>query len=79
MDPSTDLLELPTNYTAYLVRLWQDSAHGSWRASAQSVHTGEKLLFASMDALCTFLQSHTLVVPAPDGAIDLNDDRDCIR
>jgi len=58
--------ELPTltNYTAYLVRLWQDSQQGPWRASAQSVQTGERVLFASLAELFAFLQGQTLDGPA---------------
>jgi hypothetical protein len=54
----------PTNYTAYLVRLWQDSGQGSWRASAQSVQTGERVLFASLAELFAFLEGQTLAGPA---------------
>ena len=58
--------ELPTltNYTAYLVRLWQDSQQGPWRASAQSVQTGERVLFASLAELFAFLEGQTLAGPA---------------
>jgi len=52
------------NYTAYLVRLWQDSPQGHWRASAQSVQTGEKVLFASLAELFAFLEGQTLAGPA---------------
>ena len=63
--------ELPTltNYTAYLVRLWQDSQQGPWRASAQSVHTGERVLFASLAELFAFLEGQTLDGPADDQAL----------
>ncbi len=49
---------LPTaeRYQAYLVRLWQDSAHGPWRATLQSVQTGEKLLFADLEQLFAFVR-----------------------
>ena len=58
----------PTNYTAYLVRLWQDSGQGPWRASAQSVQTGERVLFASLAELFAFLEGQTLGRPADDQA-----------
>lgn len=48
-----------TNYTAYLVRCWQDGKHAPWRASAQSVRTGEKLFFANLDELFAFLAAET--------------------
>jgi hypothetical protein len=43
-------------YAAYLVRLWQDSPDGPWRASAQSVQTGEIVRFGSQQALYEFLE-----------------------
>lgn len=45
-------------YHAYLVRIWQDSARSPWRASAQSVQSGEKLLFADIEQLLVFLRAH---------------------
>jgi hypothetical protein len=49
----------PSHYTAYLVRLWQESPHRPWRASTQSVHTGEKVYFANLDDLFAFLHAQT--------------------
>jgi hypothetical protein len=42
-------------YQSYLVRLWQDSPHAPWRASARSVQTSEIVHFADLDALFLFL------------------------
>ncbi|MCL4858346.1 MAG: hypothetical protein KJZ93_03020 [Caldilineaceae bacterium] len=42
-------------YQSYLVRLWQDSPHAAWRASACSVQSGENVHFADLDALFLFL------------------------
>jgi hypothetical protein len=53
-------------YAAYLVRLWQDGQAGQWRASAQSVQTGEKTLFASLSELFMFLESQTAAHPNND-------------
>lgn len=52
-------LRLLPNYTAYLLRLWQDGAQKPWRASAQCVRTGEKYLFASLEELFAFLSAQT--------------------
>ena len=49
----------PPNYSAYLVRLWQESPHAAWRASAQCASTGDKVYFASLNDLCTFLHTKT--------------------
>lgn len=46
-------------YQSYLVRLWQDSPHALWRASAQCVQTREILYFAELDALFAFLWTQT--------------------
>jgi hypothetical protein len=56
--------EKPSGYIAYLVRLWRDGQAGQWRASAQSVQTGEKVLFASLAELLVFLEGQTLADPA---------------
>ncbi|MCB0107394.1 MAG: hypothetical protein KDE53_15850 [Caldilineaceae bacterium] len=44
-------------YAAYLIRLWQDSPDGPWRASAQSVQTVEIVRFGSQQALYEFLEN----------------------
>ena len=42
------------SYAAYLVRLWQDTPDGPWRASAQSVQSGEVVRFGSLQDLFAF-------------------------
>ena len=54
-------LSRPPHYTAYLVRLWQESAHAPWRASAQSASSGEKMMFATLEDLFTFLRDQTIL------------------
>jgi len=49
----------PWPYQAFLIRLWQDSHQADWRASAQSVQSGETIRFASLAALFAFLQDQT--------------------
>ncbi|RIK44387.1 MAG: hypothetical protein DCC55_02800 [Chloroflexi bacterium] len=46
------------NYRAYLVRLWRDEAQEPWRASAQSVQSGELIRFATLEELFAFLEIH---------------------
>ena len=46
-----------TIYKAFLVRIWQDSPTSGWRASAQAVHSGEIVRFASLPALMLFLRT----------------------
>lgn len=46
-------------YCAYLIRLWQDSPYTPWRASAQSVQSGETVRFADLAQLFAFLQAQT--------------------
>lgn len=62
MIDQSELLK-PANYNAYLVRLWQESPNAAWRASAQCAHTGEKLYFATLAELFTFLETQTRVDP----------------
>ena len=59
MNPPSETPELLTGYCAYLVRLWQDSPHAGWRASAQSVQTGATVRFVDLDALFVFLRTQT--------------------
>lgn len=47
------------DYMSYLLRLWRDSKRVPWRVSLESIATGERRLFASMEALFTFLEAHT--------------------
>jgi hypothetical protein len=46
------------NYQAYMLRLWQDQVEDGmvWRASLESPYSGERLGFASLEALCDFLR-----------------------
>lgn len=45
-------------YHAYLLRLWRVENDGiTWRAHLENVETGEKLGFASLEALMVYLQS----------------------
>lgn len=40
---------------SYLLRLWRSGADGEWRASLQSVQSGERHIFVDLEALLTFL------------------------
>lgn len=53
----------PANYSAYLVRLWQETPHTPWRASAQCASTGQKRYFATLAELFAFLETQTLAAP----------------
>lgn len=52
-------------YLAYLLRLWQVHNEGEigWRASVENAHTGEKVSFAHLDQLVTFLRERTGLAP----------------
>jgi hypothetical protein len=49
----------PDSYQAYIIRLWQAGSDGRWRALLQSVHTSEKMHFANLESLFTYLQAQT--------------------
>lgn len=49
------------NYHSYLLRLWRDNANHPWRASLQCTATGEKLAFADLLTLFTFLLEQVAV------------------
>lgn len=57
--PGRQIQPTSPQYRAYLVRLWRDGAHEPWRASAQSVQSGELIRFATLPELFTFLDIHT--------------------
>jgi hypothetical protein len=61
--------ELP-DYLSFLLRLWRVDERGlpNWRASLQSPQTGERVSFATLDALFAFLREQTGVTDAQPGA-----------
>jgi hypothetical protein len=63
----------PPNYSAYVVRLWQESPDTLWRASAQCAGTGEKLYFATLAELFVFLEAQTVatttIMPEPPAGL----------
>jgi hypothetical protein len=50
---------------SYLLRIWCGAENGIWRASLQSVHTGERHMFADRESLLTFLIEQRC--SSPDG------------
>jgi len=50
-----------THYISYLLRVWRANGNGevTWRASLESPHTGERLGFANLDELFSFLRQQT--------------------
>jgi len=58
----------PRPYLSYLLRLWQAGSAGRrvWRASLESVQSGERLAFASLEALFEYLRAETGVEGTPD-------------
>ena len=55
----TDMDRKQQDYMSYLLRLWRDSKSVPWRVSLESIATGERRLFASVEALFTFLKAQT--------------------
>lgn len=45
----------PEERYSYLLRLWRNGPNGGWRASLQSVQTGEQHMFADLESLLAFL------------------------
>ena len=68
----------PPDYLSYLLRLWRvrelgppdgrspDRQTPIWRASLQSPQTGERVSFATLDALFAFLREQTGMAVAQD-------------
>jgi hypothetical protein len=61
--------ELQPAYRSYVLRLWRSSTEetADWRASLEEVQTGERLGFASLEALIEHLL--TIVAGATDRAL----------
>jgi hypothetical protein len=60
--------ESTTKYHSYLLRLWQDSEHAIWHASAQCVQSQEIVHFADLEEIVAFLWAQTESHPRPHGA-----------
>ena len=59
------------HYQSYLLRLWRENPDSPWRASLESVTTGERQVFARLDALLAFLESGSGQAETP-GTIGTN-------
>jgi len=46
-------------YQSFLLRLWQEKPGEAWRASAKEILSGERVHFANLDDLFTYLQTQT--------------------
>lgn len=59
------------HYISYLLRLWQTRSGGEliWRASLESPHTGERIGFASLADLFTFLEKEISSVGQGEAAL----------
>ena len=58
--------ERKKRYFSFMLRMWQadGEAETTWRASLESPHTGERIGFASLGELFTFLRQQAGVAPA---------------
>jgi hypothetical protein len=58
------------DYRSYLLRLWRAEEGGKdvWRASLQDSQSGERISFATLEALFTFLQEQ--LESGPDTGCD---------
>ena len=52
------------SYRSYLLRLWRESEYGAWRASLESVTTGERRGFPNLPSLIAYLQAECQAVAA---------------
>lgn len=58
MDQSPEYVAYSADHHSYLLRLWRGGEDGCWRASLQSVQTGERHMFADLESLLGFLSAH---------------------
>jgi len=66
--------DAPPMYLSFLLRLWRESEYGAWRASLESVTTGERHGFGSLAGLMAFLQVECQAMAAYHQE-DLGEDR----
>jgi hypothetical protein len=66
----TSMTKKRTDYISYLLRIWKSNGEGktAWQASLENPHTGERLGFANLYQLFTFLeqQIETATQPASE-------------
>ncbi len=55
---------IPRRHFSYLIRIWQSSPDGPWRASAQSIQSGETLRFANLASFFHFLEEQVTTASA---------------
>ena len=53
-------------YMAYLLRLWRERQEAPWRAMLENANSGERIAFATLPELFTYLESKT------DGSVVLS-------
>jgi len=51
-------MESNPHYFSFLLRIWLagDGAGPQWRASLEDTHTGERMGFGSLEAMCAYLK-----------------------
>ena len=56
------------DYISYLLRVWRSNGDdsSSWRASLENPHTGERMGFACLEDLFTFLRQETGGTDSPE-------------
>ncbi len=65
----------PGDYLAYMLRLWRVRSQGRtiWRASLESAHTGERVMFVDLDTLLAFIADKTRPPIIEESPQDLGD------
>lgn len=51
------------DYLAFLIRLWREDKN-LWRGTLENPHTGDRLTFADVAALLTYVQQQTAGPPS---------------
>jgi len=56
----------PPSYQSYLLRVWRETPNSPWRASLESVGSGEKQAFAQLEDLIAYLRNGTNPTTQPE-------------
>jgi hypothetical protein len=60
-----------TRYQAYVLRLWQEMPHESWRIMVQTIPTEECQSFANLESLFAYLYQMTMTNPVAADEVTL--------
>lgn len=65
---TTDPYGAQLHYKSFLLRLWREGTQSPWRASLTPIGDGEEKKFATVEAMCRYIQEQAHPGPAANQA-----------